>query len=94
MKKVMLARVASQLSMLRSPSQKSGQLWATCSMYWKLLQSYDLIGISCVNACAMRMEREFLETRPQNAAVQFLSGMARSVSCLWTISVVLHSHRN
>ena len=37
------------------------------------------------------MRRGFLETRPQKAPVQFLSEMARSVSCLWTILVVLHS---
>ena len=47
-----------------------------------------LIGTGCVNA---HMGRGFLETRPQKAAVQFLSEMARSESCLWIILVVLHS---
>ena len=41
--------------------------------------------------CAVRMGCGFLETRPQKAAVQFLSQMARSVSCLWIILVALHS---
>ena len=39
----------------------------------------------------MHVECGFLETCSQNAAVQFLSELARSVSCLWTILVVLHS---
>ena len=50
-----------------------------------------LIGTGYVKARAMSVGRGFLETRPQKAAVQFLSEMSRSGSCLWTILVVLHS---
>ena len=49
-----------------------------------------LRGTGCVIAHTMHVECGFIETRSQKAAVQFLSELARSASCLWTILVVLH----
>ena len=43
-----------------------------------------LLGTGCVNARTMHVECGFLETHRQNAAVQFLPEMAKSVSCVWT----------
>ena len=75
-------------SMLRSLSQKE-QAVAGYAVYTGSYKT--LIGTGCVNARTMRVRCGFLETRPQKAAVQFLSEMARSVHCLRTILVVLHS---
>ena len=58
-------------------------------MYRKLLELYDFN--RCSNTSALRVVHGLQETRPQKAAVQFLSEMARSASCSWTILVVLHS---
>ena len=55
-------------------------------MYWKLLNHMNLIGTGCVSAHALRVGCGFLEARAQKAAVQFLSEMAKSASCPWTIS--------
>ena len=82
-------------STLRSPSQKERvivvDMVCTGNYYHrKLLPSYDF-NTGCVDARAMRVGRGFLETCPQKAAVQFLSEMARSASCLWITLVFLHS---
>ena len=51
------------------------------TMYQKQIRSYDLIGTSCVNAHAMRVEYHgVIETHPQIAAVSFLSEMAKNAS--------------
>ena len=57
-------------------------------MYRKLISHMTLMETGCINTRVMCVVSRDMPTK---AAVQFLSEMARSASCLWTVLVVLLS---